>query len=38
MKNENETEQADSANPRAFGTTGISPAEQARMPEASGDT
>jgi len=31
-------EQADAANPHAFGTFGISPAEQARMPKASGDT
>jgi len=31
-------ERAGAANPHAFGTSGISPAEQARMPEASGDT
>jgi len=30
-------EQADEPNPHAFGTSGISPAEQARMPETSGD-
>ena len=32
------SEQAGSANPHAFGTSGISAAEQPRMPEASGDT
>jgi hypothetical protein len=31
-------ERAGAANPCAFGTSGISPAEQARMPEASWDT
>jgi len=31
-------EQSDAVNPHAFGTFGISPAEQARMPKASGDT
>ena len=31
-------EQAGAANPHAFGTSGISPAEQARMPKAIGDT
>jgi len=36
---ENEmAERAGAANPCAFGTSGISPAEQARMPEASRDT
>jgi len=31
-------ERAGAANPHAFGTFGISPAEQALMPKASGDT
>jgi hypothetical protein len=31
-------ERAGAVNPHAFGTFGISPAEQARMPKASGDT
>ena len=34
----NKAEQAGAANPHAFGTSGISAAEQPRMPEASGDT
>lgn len=33
-----QAEQSDAVNPHAFGTFGISPAEQARMPKASGDT
>ena len=33
----NRTEQTDAPNPHASGTSGISPAEQARMPEAGGD-
>ena len=34
----NKAERTGAANLHAFGTSGISPAEQARMPEASGDT
>ena len=37
LKEEN-PEQIGAVNPHACGTSGISPAEQARMPEASGDT
>ena len=36
--NTNKAERADAANSHAFGTSGISAAEQPRMPEASGDT